>query len=166
MTAAIGAAGATIASAAAGPAGRPPSAAGSAATGARTIIKLGTQPGRSSAAADSSVVRARLTSAQHRQRGPRAIARILLRRHGFKRWQFRPLNRLWTRESSWSARASNPYSGAYGIPQAVPGSKMASAGRHWRTNPWTQIRWGLRYIRGRYRSPRRAWLHEVRTGWY
>ncbi|HEY2551061.1 MAG TPA: lytic transglycosylase domain-containing protein [Streptosporangiaceae bacterium] len=165
MTAAIGATGATIASAA-GPAGRPPAAASSATAGARTAIKLDTQSGRTSAAADRSAVQAQLTSSQRTRRGPRAIARILLRRHGFKRWQFRPLNRLWTRESSWSPRASNPYSGAYGIPQAVPGSKMASAGGHWRTNAWTQIRWGLRYIRGRYRSPRRAWLHEVRTGWY
>ena len=58
-------------------------------------------------------------------------------------------------ESGWNKYAENPYSGAYGIPQAVPGSKMASAGNDWRTNATTQIRWGLRYIQGRYGAPAR-----------
>lgn len=165
MTAAIGAASASPASAATGPPGRAPAAAFSAA-GTRTTLQLDAQPSRSSAAAASSAVQARRASGHRRHRGPRAIARLLLHRLGFKRWQFRYLNRLWSRESSWNPRASNPYSGAYGIPQAVPGSKMASAGRHWRTSSWTQIRWGLRYIRGRYHSPRRAWWHEQGTGWY
>jgi hypothetical protein len=80
--------------------------------------------------------------------------------------QFRYLNRLWARESGWRIHASNPYSGAYGIPQAVPGSKMASAGAHWQSSARTQIRWGLRYIKDRYGSPRRAWGHEVHVGWY
>ena len=80
--------------------------------------------------------------------------------------QFSYLNRLWERESGWNRYAVNPSSGAYGIPQAVPGSKMASAGPHWRSSPATQIRWGLRYIRGRYGSPRRAWNHELAYGWY
>jgi hypothetical protein len=82
------------------------------------------------------------------------------------KYQFRYVNRLWERESSWRVYASNPYSGAYGIPQAVPGSKMASAGSHWRTSARTQIRWGFRYIRSRYGSPRRAWAHECTYGWY
>ncbi len=82
------------------------------------------------------------------------------------KYQFRYVNRLWERESSWRVRAYNPYSGAYGIPQAVPGSKMASAGSHWRTSARTQIRWGFRYIRSRYGSPRRAWAHERAHGWY
>lgn len=86
--------------------------------------------------------------------------------HWKPRKQFRFLNRLWMRESSWNIYATNPYSGAYGIPQAVPGSKMASAGRNWRSSARTQIRWGLRYIRGRYGSPRNAWHHEVTYGWY
>jgi hypothetical protein len=80
--------------------------------------------------------------------------------------QFKYLNRLWTRESGWNIYASNPYSGAYGVPQAVPGSKMASAGPNWRSNARTQVRWGLRYIRDRYGSPRAAWDHEVGSGWY
>ncbi len=86
--------------------------------------------------------------------------------HWRPKYQFRYVNRLWDRESSWNVFASNPYSGAYGIPQAVPGSKMASAGRYWRTSARTQIRWGLRYIRSRYGTPRRAWAHECATGWY
>jgi hypothetical protein len=166
MTVAIGAAGATPASAATGPPARPPAAAISAAAGTRTPVQLDAQASRSSSARASSVVQAQRTSGHRRHRGPRAIARLLLHRFGFKRWQFWYLNRLWSRESSWNPRAANPYSGAYGIPQAVPGSRMASAGGHWRTNPWTQIRWGLRYIRGRYHSPRRAWSHEQGTGWY
>jgi hypothetical protein len=80
--------------------------------------------------------------------------------------QFKYLNWLWVRESGWNKYAYNPYSGAYGIPQALPGSKMASAGPNWRSNAATQIRWGLRYIKARYGSPRRAWAHSQATGWY
>jgi hypothetical protein len=80
--------------------------------------------------------------------------------------QFKYLNWLWERESSWNVYATNPFSGAYGIPQAVPASKMASAGPNWRTDAATQIRWGLRYIRAVYGSPQRAWEHEVSVGWY
>jgi len=82
------------------------------------------------------------------------------------RFQFRYLRWLWERESSWNVHAMNPYSGAYGIPQAVPGYKMGSAGPNWQNNAATQIRWGMRYIRGRYRSPRGAWTHEIDYGWY
>ena len=107
-------------------------------------------------------------SSQGRPRhlSPHQIARSMLPQFHWSQHQFRFLNWLWDRESSWNVRASNPYSGAYGIPQAVPGSKMASAGPHWQTWPRTQIRWGLRYIRDRYGSPLGAWRHEKRTGWY
>jgi hypothetical protein len=102
-----------------------------------------------------------------RKHGAKAIAwRMLGHMHWSAHRQFRDLNRLWTRESGWNIHASNPYSGAYGIPQAVPGSKMASAGSHWRSSARTQIRWGLRYIRDRYGSPRQAWSHEISAGWY
>lgn len=99
---------------------------------------------------------------------PKQIARQLMaQKFGWKpASQFHCLDLLWTRESRWNVRAYNPYSGATGIPQAVPGSKMASAGPSWRTNPWTQIRWGLRYIKSRYGSPRAAWAHERARGWY
>ena len=98
---------------------------------------------------------------------PRRIALTLLRhRFHWKKWQFKYLDRLWSTESGWNRYAANPYSGAYGIPQAVPGSKMASAGPGWQWNARTQIVWGLRYIRASYRTPYWAWLHQHDTGWY
>jgi resuscitation-promoting factor RpfB len=96
----------------------------------------------------------------------RSIARRMLRSFDWKRRQFKYLNQLWDRESGWNVFAQNPYSGAYGIPQALPPTKMATAGANWRTSARTQIRWGLGYIKGVYRSPRRAWAHELATGWY
>ncbi len=80
--------------------------------------------------------------------------------------QFRCLDFLWTRESGWRADAYNASSGAYGIPQSLPGSKMASAGADWRTNAATQIDWGLGYIDARYGSPCAAWAHSEATNWY
>jgi peptidoglycan DL-endopeptidase CwlO len=97
---------------------------------------------------------------------PRGIARRLLHRFHWSPRQFRYLDPLWARESSWNVRAENPYSGAYGIPQAVPGSKMASAGPRWQSSARTQILWGLRYIKSRYGSPAAAWAHEEAAGWY
>ncbi len=92
---------------------------------------------------------------------------MMQRRFGWRpRYQFRYLRWLWERESSWNVFAENPYTGAYGIPQAVPGYKMSSAGRRWRTDASVQIRWGMRYIRARYGSPRGAWAHECAYGWY
>jgi hypothetical protein len=100
-------------------------------------------------------------------RTPRQIARAMLPQFNWSAAvQFKYLSWLWQRESGWNKYASNPYSGAYGIPQALPGSKMASAGPNWRANASTQIRWGLRYIRARYGSPHRAWNHSQATGWY
>ncbi len=76
------------------------------------------------------------------------------------------LSVLWTWESSWRWWATNPYSGAYGIPQAWPAWKMATAGSDWRWDPRTQIKWGLGYIRGRYGDPCGAYYHELRYHWY
>ncbi|MFC4336848.1 aggregation-promoting factor C-terminal-like domain-containing protein [Salininema proteolyticum] len=73
---------------------------------------------------------------------------------------------LWDRESGWNESASNPSSGAYGIPQALPGDKMAANGSDWATNPATQIEWGLDYIEGRYGTPCGAWGHSEANGWY
>jgi hypothetical protein len=70
------------------------------------------------------------------------------------------------RESGWRVDANNASSSAYGIPQALPGSKMSSAGADWATNPATQIRWGLGYIEDRYGSPCGAWGHSQSYGWY
>ncbi len=80
--------------------------------------------------------------------------------------QFRCLDRLWTRESNWNHRARNPRSGAYGIPQALPAHKMRVSGHDWRSNPITQVRWGLRYIKSRYGTPCAAWAHFQRRNWY
>ena len=87
--------------------------------------------------------------------GPiKAAARAMLIGYGWNPiTQFPPLDALWTRESNWNPLARNPSSGAYGIPQALPAGKMATAGPDWAVNPITQIRWGLSYIKGRYGSP-------------
>ncbi len=100
----------------------------------------------------------------------KAYAKSILWAYGWEMDQFPPLDALWTGESGWNYRAYNASSGATGIPQALPGSKMASAGADWRTNPATQIRWGLGYIKGRpdYGSPARAyalWLSRS-PHWY
>ena len=73
---------------------------------------------------------------------------------------------LWNRESGWRHTAANPTSSAYGIPQSLPGKKMASAGADWRTNPETQIKWGLKYIKHRYETPCGAWSAFKQKGWY
>lgn len=85
---------------------------------------------------------------------------------GWSESDFSCLVKLWNRESHWNYKAFNRGSGAYGIPQALPGSKMASAGSDWATNPATQIEWGLGYISGRYSTPCGAWSHSQSTGWY
>ncbi len=80
--------------------------------------------------------------------------------------QFVCLVNLWQRESGWNQYAHNGSSGAHGIPQAVPGAKMASAGSNWRTDPRVQIRWGLGYIRTQYETPCTAWKHWQHHNWY
>ena len=94
-----------------------------------------------------------------------AIGLELVQARGWGNDQFACLVSLFNRESGWNVYAANP-SGAYGIPQALPGSKMASAGADWATNPRTQITWGLNYIAGRYLTPCGAWAHSQSTGWY
>jgi hypothetical protein len=100
------------------------------------------------------------------QGDPREIARALLPRFGFSADEFGCLDSLWTRESGWNPSADNPSSSAYGIPQALPGSKMSTAGADWATNPVTQITWGLGYIQDRYGSPCAAWSHSESSGFY
>jgi hypothetical protein len=95
-----------------------------------------------------------------------AIARQMLKARGMGDDQFSCLVALWNRESGWRVNAYNAGSGAYGIPQALPGSKMATAGSDWETNPATQITWGLGYVIGRYGTPCGAWNHSQSTGWY
>jgi hypothetical protein len=94
-----------------------------------------------------------------------SIAYNMLPSFGFAHSQFGCLNNIWTRESNWRYNAENA-SGAYGIPQALPGSKMASAGSDWLTNPATQIKWGLGYIKDTYGTPCDAWGFWEAHGWY
>jgi hypothetical protein len=94
------------------------------------------------------------------------IAEGMLASYGWSSSQFTCLDSLWNVESGWNVTATNPSSGAYGIPQALPGSKMASAGPDWQTDATTQIRWGLNYIQAEYGSPCGAWAHEEADGWY
>ncbi|GAB1694441.1 hypothetical protein KRM28CT15_62440 [Krasilnikovia sp. M28-CT-15] len=98
--------------------------------------------------------------------GNRAIGCALMLEAGFKIDQWPCLDKLFKRESGWNHHARNSGSGAYGIPQALPGSKMKSEGSDWEDNPATQIKWGLGYIEGRYDSPCGAWNHSESTGWY
>jgi len=97
---------------------------------------------------------------------PQQIAQSMLGQYGWAPSQFSCLDSLWMAESGWNPYAENPTTGAYGIPQALPGSKMASAGSDWQTDPVTQIRWGLSYIQASYGSPCGAWSHEEAYGWY
>ena len=93
-------------------------------------------------------------------------ARAHLKDHGWNDLEFIPLENLWTRESGWQWNATNPSSGAYGIPQSLPATKMSSAGSDWHDNAYTQINWGFSYIAQRYGSPSAAWNHSQQTGWY
>jgi hypothetical protein len=97
--------------------------------------------------------------------GNRATGCALSLEWGFDLEQFACLERLWTKESGWNELAANSI-GAYGIPQAFPGSKMVSEGDDWQTNPVTQIRWGLGYIQGRYGTPCAAWAQSEAMGFY
>jgi hypothetical protein len=96
----------------------------------------------------------------------RAIGRDMVLARGWGEDQWACLDALWTKESNWRVNAANPSSSAYGIPQALPGSKMATAGADWQTNPATQITWGLGYIAGRYGTPCGAWAHSQARNWY
>ena len=98
--------------------------------------------------------------------GAQASARGMLAGYGWGDDQFGCLVSLWNKESGWNYLAHNSSSGAHGIPQALPGSKMASAGADWQTNAATQVAWGLGYISGRYGTPCGAWSHSQSTGWY
>ena len=98
---------------------------------------------------------------------PRSIARTMMaQRYGWGASEFSCLDTLWEHESGWDPRAENASSGAYGIPQALPGSKMSGYGSDWTSNPVTQIEWGLAYIRQSYASPCGAWSVWQSKGWY
>jgi hypothetical protein len=98
--------------------------------------------------------------------GNRKTGCALMLEAGFAIDQFPCLEKLWDHESGWNAKAENRSSGAYGIPQALPGRKMGSVADDWRVNPATQIKWGLGYIKNRYKTPCGAWSHFQRTNSY
>ncbi|HEY3087656.1 MAG TPA: ubiquitin-like domain-containing protein [Jatrophihabitantaceae bacterium] len=116
------------------------------------IVKVGTKP------QPAPVINVDPGSAQ-------AIGKQLAAQRGWGADQFSCLYQLWNNESGWRVDATNA-SGAYGIPQALPGDKMAAYGSDWQTNPSTQIKWGLGYIAGRYGTPCDAWSFWQSNGWY
>jgi len=125
------------------------------------VVLVGTKPKVVEAAAAAEVPAAGSYSGD-----PRALGRDLAAARGWGADQFQCLDSLWTRESNWDPYAKNASSGAYGIPQSLPASKMASVGADYLTNPATQITWGLNYIAGRYGTPCGAWGHSQSVGWY
>ena len=99
--------------------------------------------------------------------GAREVAKVLMEdKYGWGDGQYECLDSLWTKESHWNYKASNRRSGAHGIPQALPATKMEVIGTDWRTNPVTQISWGLRYIDIRYETPCKAWAKFKRSNYY
>ena len=99
--------------------------------------------------------------------GAKKVARgILMDEYGFEEKEYKCLNQLWTQESNWNYKARNKNSGAHGIPQALPAIKMEIISTDWRTNPVTQIKWGLSYIKARYDTPCRALWKKKRSNWY
>ena len=165
----IDAAGDLAAAAASGPSVAPLSAADLA---ARARVPVSRSDRRDSVDRDKAATLAQPTSQAMTgteslaQEDPRTIAQALLAEFGYAADQFSCLDALWMSESGWRVDADNPSSSAYGIPQALPGSKMASEGADWATNPVTQIRWGLGYIQDRYGSPCSALSFKHGRGWY
>lgn len=133
---------------------------------ARVAAEQARLAAEAAAAAEAARVAAAEGASRNAQRDPRGAAQVLVAERGWGSDQFSCLERLWTKESNWRWDADNPSSSAYGIPQALPGSKMSSAGADWETNPVTQIRWGLGYIDARYGTPCSAWGHSQSNNWY
>ena len=113
-----------------------------------------------------SVVSRQVELARTPQGAKKVAKAILLDEYGFAEKQYTCLSQLWTKESNWNYKSRNKKSGAHGIPQALPASKMSIISTDWRTNPVTQIRWGLRYISVRYETPCKALAKHKRSNWY
>lgn len=138
---------------------------GKAAAAARARAEAAAQA-RAEAAARAAREKQRQALLAQANADPRALAKLMLGQFGWGQDQFGCLDSLWTKESNWNVHAVNAGSGAYGIAQALPGSKMASVGSDWQTNAATQIKWGLQYIQSRYGSPCSAWGHSQAMNWY
>lgn len=123
---------------------------------------------RKKAAAKARRVQARALAAQHAAvpGSARALGRQMAAARGWTGYEWAALDNLWSAESGWSTTAGNGYTGAYGIPQALPGGKMSSHGADWRTSARTQISWGLSYIAQRWGSPSNAWANFQSAHWY
>lgn len=130
------------------------------------VVRVGTAEPVVAAPSTPSAPSASVPAAPVPAGGSKAIAAEMVAARGWGTDQYSCLETLWQRESGWNHLAQNPSSGAYGIPQSLPGSKMASAGADWRTNPATQITWGLGYISDRYGTPCAALGHSNSRGWY
>jgi len=112
-------------------------------------------------------VAARQVDLAREAEGAKTIAKeIIAAKYTWSEKQFPCLDQLWTKESNWNYKARNRVSGAHGIPQALPATKMEVVGTDWRTNPVTQITWGLKYIKERYNTPCAAWSKFKRSNWY
>ncbi len=135
---------------------------------AEEAARVAAEEARRAAAAAAPAVSGPVASTGDNSPGAaQAAARdIMASQYGWGDGEFSCLVSLWNKESGWNYAAYNSSSGAAGIPQALPGSKMASAGGDWASNAVTQVRWGLGYIAGRYGSPCNAWGHSQSVGWY
>jgi resuscitation-promoting factor RpfB len=133
--------------------------------GTAKVAKVPPPPVSTAADAGTPAVAPTVPSAPPDPGTAESIAYNMLPSFGFSKSEFGCLNDIWTRESGWRYNAENA-SGAYGIPQALPGSKMASAGADWMTNPATQIKWGLGYIKAVYGTPCDAWAFWQDHSWY
>jgi hypothetical protein len=112
-------------------------------------------------------IAARQVESARQADGAKEVARqIIAQKYRWSERQFTCLDNLWTKESKWNYKSRNKSSGAHGIPQALPATKMEVVGTDWRTNPVTQITWGLKYIEERYEYPCRAWRKSQRSNWY
>jgi hypothetical protein len=130
---------------------------------ALAALAVHSRPGSSAADAAEAGGAAQMTAASPNV----ALGERMAAAAGWTGPQWSCLDALWTRESGWQAQVWNyGGSGAYGIPQSLPASKMAAAGADYMTDPATQIRWGLSYVTGRYGTPCGAWAHETSAGWY
>lgn len=131
----------------------------------RLDAAIAQQRAEEAAAAEAAAQAAALASANTPDGARSVAATIAASEYGWGADQFSCLNSLWTKESGWDYQAYNP-SGATGIPQALPGDKMSSAGADWQSNATTQIRWGLGYIASVYGTPCSAWGHSQSVNWY
>ncbi|KZE95456.1 hypothetical protein AVP42_00216 [Agromyces sp. NDB4Y10] len=118
------------------------------------------------AAAEQAAAAAALARANTPEGAKQSAREIMSSQYGWGEDQFQCLDSLWTKESGWNYQAVNPSSGAYGIVQAWPADKLATAGADWRTSAATQIKWGLQYIAASYGSPCAAWGHSQSVNWY